>query len=367
MKVCFGLLIFIFSYFSLVSQPVVWNFNNETNSVSEVSANVTASNATFGPGLLTPAPSFETGSSGTGFSYNAQKWSQGGLDAGDYIEFCITNESAATFDVLKFDFEERRDLDGPLKYIVKYSIDGGTEQNLGVEMNIEDNTDWRSRSHVPIVGLTVGIGSQICFKIYGYNAEKNVNNWAFDNVRIEGTGAIPIQLLDFNAQIVDETTQLNWSTATESNNDYFLLEWSRDRVNFEELTKIDGAGTSREIQKYNFTHINNQNGLFYYRLSQIDFDGKVEMYDVVSISKKLDNNYEIKSNFDFNTIEIEFDNVGEKNELQIYNLEGRLLHKYILSKGQNNLKMNISNFKPGMYISLFINETEAIAKKFIKQ
>lgn len=90
------------------------------------------------------------------------------------------------------------------------------------------------------------------------------------------------------------------------------------------------------------------------------------LFNVLSITKKMYKDFKIKSNGDFETIEFEFDRVNDKNELQIFDLKGSLLYKRILYSGEKILKMNISNFKPGMYISLFINETEAIAKKFIK-
>ena len=76
-------------------------------------------------------------------------------------------------------------------------------------------------------------------------------------------------------------------------------------------------------------------------------------------------NFAIKSKGDLDTIEFEFDDVEEKNKHEIYNKAANLLHKYVLSKDQNILKINISNFIAGTYISLFINESEAIAKKFI--
>lgn len=95
---------------------------------------------------------------------------------------------------------------------------------------------------------------------------------------------LPIQLIDFTAVCNGDRATLNWSTATETNNDFFTIERSSDGVNFTTVATMDGApnGNSTSLRKYQ--HVDNNNGgIYYYRLKQTDFDGKSETFKMVSV------------------------------------------------------------------------------------
>jgi hypothetical protein len=66
---------------------------------------------------------------------------------------------------------------------------------------------------------------------------------------------------------------LNWVTASELRNDYFLLERTSNGVDYETIGKVDGAGTSTGLNAYSFLDTNPISGISYYRLTQVDFDG----------------------------------------------------------------------------------------------
>lgn len=87
---------------------------------------------------------------------------------------------------------------------------------------------------------------------------------------------LPIELINFTAKAVDNKyTQLEWTTSTETNNDYFTVERSRDGIhNFEQVAKVKGAGNSSQLLKYSAQDMSPFSGLSYYRLKQTDFDGK---------------------------------------------------------------------------------------------
>lgn len=86
---------------------------------------------------------------------------------------------------------------------------------------------------------------------------------------------LPIELLNFEALLnEDGTVSLTWVTASEINNDYFLIEKSSDGEDWISLSQIDGQGNSSIEKKYSFTDNTVQIGVNYYRLKQTDFDGK---------------------------------------------------------------------------------------------
>jgi len=77
--------------------------------------------------------------------------------------------------------------------------------------------------------------------------------------------------------------EINWSTASETNNDFFSVERSSDGLNFEKLLEVKGVGDSDNITNYQASDERPLFGLSYYRLKQTDFDGQFEYSPVVSV------------------------------------------------------------------------------------
>jgi hypothetical protein len=94
---------------------------------------------------------------------------------------------------------------------------------------------------------------------------------------------LPISLVSFNASVNNGIVFLNWETSSEQDNDFFVVERSRDGKTFETLTKIDGAGTSTRSLKYQARDTNPFKGTSYYRLAQTDFDGAMSYYKVLAV------------------------------------------------------------------------------------
>ena len=86
---------------------------------------------------------------------------------------------------------------------------------------------------------------------------------------------LPIELINFNATAQDNSTVvLKWITASEINNDRFEIERSKDGTDFVYIGSVKGAGNSVIQRNYLFTDFTPYDGTSYYRLKQIDYDGK---------------------------------------------------------------------------------------------
>jgi hypothetical protein len=86
---------------------------------------------------------------------------------------------------------------------------------------------------------------------------------------------LPVNLLDFNlTKIQKRSIQLNWKTYSENNSKYFIVEKSSDGNNWQQLSKINAAGNSTTTNSYSTMDNNPFNGINYYRLKQIDVDGR---------------------------------------------------------------------------------------------
>jgi hypothetical protein len=90
------------------------------------------------------------------------------------------------------------------------------------------------------------------------------------------TTVLPVRWLDFSANSHEDGIHLAWSTAAEINNEKFEVERSLDGEHFEYAGTIKGKGNSVQISNYRFIDPINSNNEWFYRIKQIDFDGKFE-------------------------------------------------------------------------------------------
>ncbi len=127
----------------------------------------------------------------------------------------------------------------------------------------------------------------------------NGNQTGFDNLGIPpgqlvppGNGrlkcdcftALPVDLLYFRAAYTNGQVKLTWATASETTNDFFTIEKSRDGKNFTEVTRLKGAGNSANLLTYAATDANPYVGLSYYRLKQTDLDGKFVYFPIKAVN-----------------------------------------------------------------------------------
>jgi hypothetical protein len=111
---------------------------------------------------------------------------------------------------------------------------------------------------------------------------------SFINSNTCGGGPLPITLVSFAGVVNKDKVQLEWATSSEINNDYFVIEKSADGNYFSEVAKVSGAGNSTAMLNYHATDYNPDRGTSYYRLKQVDFDGKT------TYSKWVDVNVQVK-------------------------------------------------------------------------
>ncbi|MBX2844998.1 MAG: T9SS type A sorting domain-containing protein [Saprospiraceae bacterium] len=96
------------------------------------------------------------------------------------------------------------------------------------------------------------------------------------DMTIISSTALPVELTDFSAEQKGSDVVLNWTTASEQDNDYFDVEYSIDGLNWTNLAQVDGQGSTSSTTQYNYTHnqvVEAGYSVLYYRLRQVDFDG----------------------------------------------------------------------------------------------
>lgn len=102
---------------------------------------------------------------------------------------------------------------------------------------------------------------------------------------------LPVELSGFTGKYASGMNVLQWSTETESDNDYFQVEWTTDPASdvWEKIDWVDGAGNSESHVDYSLNiHNYKRNVINYYRLKQVDLNGQVRTYpSIISIDNRM--------------------------------------------------------------------------------
>jgi hypothetical protein len=134
--------------------------------------------------------------------------------------------------------------------------------------------------------LTDCAAEGICDFLAGTGAASISNNAAGCNSVAEveaDCAAAPVELTFFKGTRENKQVMLTWQTASEKNNDHFLVEHGQNGNQFQTLGRVTGNGTSSASNNYHFQHRQPAKGINYYRLKQVDFDGKFEYSPLVSV------------------------------------------------------------------------------------
>jgi len=188
-----------------------------------------------------------------------------------------------------------------------------------------------------------------------------------------GYNQLPIELLKFTGDCNDKFIDLNWSTASEINNDYFIIEKSYDAIQWYEVTRVTGSGNSSEIKKYQYLDkVDLLNKNIYYRLIQVDFDGRINIYNTISSSCDgiaSSFSYSIYPNPANDNINISIHSTDAISCKFIINNDlGQQIEtrEIIAEKGINEFSINTSNYALGVYyISIISNNTVYPFKQFV--
>jgi len=167
---------------------------------------------------------------------------------------------------------------------------------------------------------------------------------------------IPVELSSFSANVAGTNVELNWATATETNNQGFEVQRSNGGE-FETIAFVEGHGTTTETQTYSYSDRSVDIGAYSYRLKQVDFDGTFEYSNVVEVDVPapavfaLDQNY--PNPFNPNTT-INFKlAVDSKVSLKVFDVLGQevatLLNTNMVA-GSHNVNFNASALNSGVYL-----------------
>ena len=154
-------------------------------------------------------------------------------------------------------------------------FDSNTVVNQWVELTFDYT------SHIGTKGVTLTVIPDM-ERAEGPRTHASVCYW--DNIRFT-SNVIPVELTSFTASVVGNSVQLQWATATETNNQGFEIQRGVNNRDFNTVGFVKGNGTTTETQSYTYVDNTELNGTVYYRLKQLDLNGKYDYSKVVEITR----------------------------------------------------------------------------------
>ncbi|PCJ65294.1 MAG: hypothetical protein COA58_10575 [Bacteroidetes bacterium] len=172
-----------------------------------------------------------------------------------------------------------------------------------------------------------------------------------DNVQINFS-AVPVELISFKGLTLNSTNTLFWNTASELNNKEFIIERSLDGHLWNSIGTVTGMGNTNYKVDYTFVDESPLEGLNFYRLKQIDYDGLFNYSSIVKLMSVTKRTITISQTMDRKKLRIK--NVGQDDtidKINIYDFNGRDVTSKTIIHNRNTI-IDISYLSPGMYILL---------------
>ncbi len=183
-----------------------------------------------------------------------------------------------------------------------------------------------------------------------------------------GDGALPVELLSFTGKSTRDYIRLNWSTATETNSSHFVVERSYNSIDFVRIGEVKAQGESTLEKNYFLDDLAPKVGVNYYRLIQIDLDGKETIYGPIPVDfeqQGIISIFPIPVKGEFN-IRYHANKSGEIY-WEIFNANGQIIsnNNEAVISGNNMLTIKENNLSNGLHYIKITQDNYVGTMKFV--
>ncbi len=216
--------------------------------------------------------------------------------------------------------------------------------------------------------ININIPNNLITGTHFLHIRSKQNPWSIDNAMPFNVGlVVPVTWLYIKAQLLTtDNTIIQWATAQETNSLLFDIEWSINGVNFVKIGSLAAKGNSSIVSTYNYIHTKAANGINYYRIKQMDVDGKFKYSEIVKVFQKQKGTLTIYPNPATTLIQLDFSGKEKTVLIAIFDAQGKQI---IQTSIQNTspLKLNVQALPTGKY---FLQISDGVINEkgsFIKQ
>ena len=186
------------------------------------------------------------------------------------------------------------------------------------------------------------------------------------------TSGVPVELSTFNYTVSNGKVNLNWQTATETNNRGFEIQRSMDATDWGTIGFVEGKGTSTEPSEYIYTDDPGISGTYYYRLKQLDFSGEYKFSKTLEVDLRILKSFVLEQNYPnpFNpTTTIGYELQYESHVvIKVFDVLGNEIATLVNGKqpaGVHEVRFDASRQGSGIYICRMSTDNFTATKKMI--
>lgn len=177
---------------------------------------------------------------------------------------------------------------------------------------------------------------------------------------------LPIELVFFEASCYENKVNLNWQTASENNNNKFIIERSFDGYQYDKIAEINSSGSSSITSNYNYSDSSFKLGVNYYRLSQSDLNGTITFLDIAAVQFCGSEEFHIYPNPFTDYFTIDLNSYADQAKLIVKDMLGKIVYTEVFEE-TSQIEYQLDNLFSGQYvIDVLVNENKLLRTIVIK-
>lgn len=210
-----------------------------------------------------------------------------GLDAADILEVQVSTNGGATY-VSELQIKGNNNSIWPYTATgsIIHNANGSFTNTAGPTGDVYTAPVGNNTTGPSTVTLNLPLGiSQVAIDIF-CRVNSAGEEWWIDNIELIEIFPLPVELYSFEGSTIDGMNLITWSTASEHNSDYFVIERSVDGENWSDITKVMASGNSNTLINYSYIDNSFNRVINYYKLRQVDFDGVYKTYGPIMVDNR---------------------------------------------------------------------------------
>lgn len=248
---------------------------------------------------------------------------------------------------------------GTVSISFDFSGVGGSPLGSNLRLLIDRDGDGFADNDVTPIAGSVSNGIAVFSNVNFQNGDR------FTLGNTDASSPLPIELVMFNASPLRDAIKLNWTTASELNNDYFNVERSTDAEQWMSIATIGGAGTTIKTSTYEALDYQPLEGVSYYRLRQTDFDGKNSFSHIERVDFTDQNAIQVSPNPSEGMFYLANSAQLDEKSIRVLNNLGQVVFPVIRKDG--NITIDLSHLSQGFYILQVWNGTFLNSVRLVKR
>ncbi|TZF83640.1 T9SS type A sorting domain-containing protein [Pedobacter sp. BS3] len=360
--------------YAQTAASATWGLVSEATRTPTTTGNITAQ-VQSPTGMAVSA--YINGEKGQRLSDTYANWpAETGPQAGRHIDYILAPNSSDEMLITSLSIGMAFNSSSACKVNISWSIDGVDFNNIVTDYAIASYGTNNSTVNYSFndLNLFTPAGKSLTIRISPWVTSVQADKFFVSkNVIISGftgaEGTLPLNFTSFDAELnpTGNQTNLSWTTANEVNTRTFEIERANDSGAFYTIGNIPAKNTPG-AHSYTFADNHPLAGMNYYRIRQLDIDGKFTYSDVKSINNKLGvQAISLYPNPALQNVTVAYPETSANGEIKIMNTQGKLLSSQLVLTGSTSASTDVSALAPGVYILFFKAGGKSGCSTFVKQ